>query len=312
LTGEVEPLVIILGPTGVGKTRLAMDLAGRLDGEIVGADSRQIYRHMDIGTAKPTAEQRTLIPHHLIDIALPDYNLSLAEYQDAAYSAIDGLHKRGKLPFLVGGSGQYITAVEEGWGIPRVPPNLDLRAELEEYAAQTSPQALHDRLRQVDATSAERIHPNNTRRVIRALEVQMLTGSAISELQVKRPPAYRILRLGLMLPRAILYPRVDARVDEMIRTGFVDEVKGLLNMGYDRSLPSMTGLGYLEIAGHILDGAPLDEAVERSKFSTHEFIRRQDVWFRGHDNGILWHNVNDLNVDALADELQEWLAKPTD
>lgn len=308
MTGEARPLVIILGPTGVGKTRLAIDLAGRLDGEIIGADSRQIYRHMDIGTAKPTVEQQALIPHHLIDMAPPDYNLGLAEYQDAAYKAIDGLHERGKSPFLVGGSGQYITAVEEGWGIPRVPPNPGLRAELEEYAEATSPQGLHDRLRRVDPLSAERIHPNNTRRVIRALEVQMLTGRAISALQVKRPPPYRILRLGLMLPRSILYPRVDARVDEMIAAGFVAEVRALLDMGYDRGLPAMTGLGYLEIAGHVLDGVALEEAVERTKFSTHEFIRRQDVWFRGHDNGILWHNVEDLDVDALARKLQEWLA----
>ena len=308
MTGDRAPLIIILGPTGVGKTRLAIDLAGRLDGEIVGADSRQIYRYMDIGTAKPSAEQQALIPHHLIDMALPDYSLSLAEYQDAAYSAIDALHERGKLPFLVGGSGQYITAVEEGWGIPRVPPNLGLRAELADYAETASAQGLHDRLRQVDPLSAERIHPNNTRRVIRALEVQILTGVAISALQVKQPRAYRIFRLGLTLPRSDLYPRVDRRVEEMIAAGFVDEVKSLLDMGYDRGLPSMTGLGYLEIAGHVLDGGVLDEAVGRTKFSTHEFIRRQDVWFRGHDNGILWHNVADLDVDALARQLQEWLA----
>ncbi len=312
MIGETRPLVIILGPTGVGKTRLALELALRLNGEIVGADSRQIYRGMDIGTAKPTAEQQALVRHHLIDIAPPDYKLSLAEYQDAAYQAIDALHQRGKLPLLVGGSGQYITAVEEGWGIPRVPPNPELRAELEEYAARKSPQALHDKLRKVDAVSAARIHPNNTRRLIRALEVQNLTGRAISELQIKEPPPYRILRLGLMLPRSLLYPRVDARVDAMIAAGFVDEVRQLLDMGYARDLPSMTGLGYLEIAAHLLDGASLELAIERTKFNTHEFIRRQDVWFRGHDNGILWHNVADLHVDALADELQAWLAKSTD
>ena len=308
MTGEAHPLIVILGPTGVGKTRLAIELAGRLDGEIIGADSRQIYRYMDIGTAKPTVQQRALIPHHLIDFVAPDYNLSLAEYQDAAYSAINDVHERGKLPFLVGGSGQYITAVEEGWSIPRVPPNPALRAELEGYAAETSPGALHDRLRLVDPVSADRIHPNNIRRVIRALEVQTLTGRAISELQVKRPPPYRLRRLGLTLPRSILYPQVDARVDEMVAAGFVDEVKRLLEMGYARDLPSMTGLGYLEMAGHILDGAPLDEAVARTKFSTHEFIRQQEVWFRGHDNGILWHNVEDLDADALADELRKWLA----
>ena len=309
MTGEAWPLVIVLGPTGVGKTGLAIELAESLGGEIVGADSRQIYRYMDIGTAKPRPAQQARVPHHLIDIVNPDYNLSLAEYQDAAYRAINEIHGRGAIPFLVGGSGQYISAVEEGWSIPRVPPDRELRAELENYAVEKSPGALHDRLRQVDPVSAGRIHPNNVRRVIRALEVQITTGQAISDLQVKRPPPYRILSLGLRLPREILYPRVDARVDAMIAAGLVDEVRRLLEMGYDRALPSMSGLGYLEIAGHILDGAPLDAAIERAKFSTHEFIRRQDVWFRGHDNGILWHNVNDADASVLARTLRDWLQR---
>lgn len=309
MTGEQLPLVIVLGPTGVGKTSLAIELAGALKGEIVGADSRQIYRHMDIGTAKPTTAQQAQVRHHLIDIVDPDYNLSLAEYQDAAYRCIDELHQRGVLPFLVGGSGQYISAVEEGWSIPRVAPDPDLRADLEAFVDSHSRAALHERLRQVDPISAERIHPNNSRRVIRALEVQIITGQPISELQRRRPPPWRIFRLGLTLPRATLYPRVDQRVDDMIAAGFVDEVRGLLDMGYDRALPSMSGLGYLEIAGHLLDAAPLDHAIERTKFSTHEFIRGQDVWFRGHDNGILWHNVEDLDADALAQNLRAWLAR---
>ena len=309
LTGEAPPLIIILGPTGVGKTELAIELAEFLGGEIVSADSRQVYRYMDIGAAKATAEQQARVRHHLIDIAAPDRNLSLAEYQDAARRAIADLHQRGKIPFLVGGTGQYISAVEEGWSIPRAPPNPQLRAELERFAAENSPAALHDRLRQVDRVSAERIHPNNTRRVIRALEVQMLTGHAISALQEKRPPPWRILRLGLRLPRSILYPRVDARFDGMIAAGLVEEVARLLDMGYDRGLPSMSGLGYREIAAHLLDGSPLEDAIERAKFSTHEFIRRQDVWFRGHDNGILWHNIQDVDAAALARKLENWLER---
>lgn len=309
MTGESRPLIIILGATGVGKTSLAIKLAQRLGGEILGADSRQIYKHMDIGTAKPTAEQQALIPHHLIDMVAPDVKLSLAQYQDAAYHAIDETHARGKLPFLVGGSGQYISAVEEGWSIPRVPPNPELRAELERFVAERSRVALHDRLRQVDPVSAERIHPNNTRRVIRALEVQMRTGKAISALQAKRPPPYRIYRLGLQLPRAILYKRVDARVEAMIAAGLVDEVARLLDMGYDRALPSMSGMGYREIAAHLLDDWSLDQAIERTKFNTHEFIRGQDVWFRGHDNGILWHNVEDIDAAILARNLGAWLER---
>ncbi len=309
MIGDAPPLIIILGPTGVGKTGLAIELASILGGEIIGADSRQIYKYMDIGTAKPTAEHQARIPHHLIDIVPPDYNLSLAEYQAAAYRAVDEVHQRGVIPLLVGGSGQYVSAVEEGWSIPRVPPDPELRAELERFASDNSRAALHERLRLVDPVAAERIHPNNTRRVIRALEVQMRTGKAISELQVKRPPPWRIRRLGLQLARSRLYPRVDARVDEMIDAGLVDEVARLLNMGYDRCLPSMSGLGYLEIAAHLLDSLPLDKAIERTKFSTHDFIRRQDVWFRGHDNGILWHNVEDIDAVALAQELGDWLAK---
>ena len=306
MTGK-PPLIIILGPTGVGKTSLAIELAQGLQGEIVGADSRQVYRYMDIGTAKPTPAQQARVKHHLIDMVPPDYSLSLAGYQDAAYAAINELHVRGRTPLLVGGSGQYITAVEEGWSIPRVPPDAGLRHELEAFAAEAGAAALHAQLRQVDPVSAERIHPNNTRRVVRALEVQMLTGQPISLLQRKRPPPYRIMRLGLRLPRALLYPRVDRRVEAMIEAGFVAEVRRLLDMGYDRALPAMSGLGYLEIAEHLLDGTPLEAAIERTKFSTHEFIRRQDAWFRGHDKGILWHNVDELRPDALDALLGAWL-----
>ena len=307
LTGE--PLLVLLGPTGVGKTRLAIELALRLDGEIIGADSRQVYRHMDIGTAKPTPRQRAQVPHHLVDFVSPDYNLSLAEYQDMANRAIAGCHARGKLPMLVGGTGQYISAVEEGWSIPRVPPDADLRAELEDFAERHGSAALHHRLRQVDSAAAESIHPNNIRRVIRALEVQALTGEPISQLQVKRPPPWRIYRLGLQLPREVLYPRVDARVERMVADGFVDEVARLLDMGYDRKLPSMSGLGYRELAAHLLDGAALDEAIERAKFQTHDFIRRQDVWFRGHDNGIVWHNAAQADSGNLAAQIGDFLVE---
>jgi len=309
LTGNYRPLIIILGPTAVGKTKLSIQLAKRLNGEIIGADSRQIYRHMNIGTAKPTTQEQAEVPHHLIDIVDPDYNLTLAEYQDMAYQKINDLHDQNKVPFLVGGTGQYLTAIEEGWSIPRVPPNLEIRHELEQFVEEHGVQALHDRLSKVDQISAEKIHPNNVRRVIRALEVYLETGEPISKLQEKKPPPYRIRAYGLRLDREILYPRADKRVDMMIEAGFVEEVTKLLNMGYSRVLPSMTGLGYLEIAQYLLDDKPLNEVIERTKFSTHEFIRRQDVWFRGHDNGILWHNVETLNVDDIEQDLKQWLER---
>jgi tRNA dimethylallyltransferase len=307
LTGKLPPLIVILGPTAVGKTKLSIELAQRLHGEIIGADSRQIYRYMDIGTAKPSPEEQTQVPHHLIDFVDPDYNLTVAEYQDLAYQKINDLHNKNKLPFLVGGTGQYISAVAEGWSIPRVPPNPEIRAELEAYVVEYDAQALHEQLQKVDMVSAEKIHPNNVRRVIRALEVYKVTGEPISKLQEKKPPPYRILTLGLKLDRDILYPLVDARVDNMIEQGFIEEVQKLLDLGYSRALPSMSGLGYLEIAEHLLDNAPLDEAIQKTKFSTHNFIRRQDVWFRGHDNGILWHNVEEIDVNNIEQSICDWL-----
>jgi len=306
LTGKLPPLIIILGPTAVGKTKLSIELAQRLNGEIIGADSRQIYRYMDIGTAKPSPEEQAQVPHHLVDIIEPDYNLTVAEYQDLAYKTINSLHRQNKLPFLVGGTGQYLSAVAEGWSIPRVPPNPEIRAELEAFVVEHDAKALHEQLQLVDAISAEKIHPNNVRRVIRALEVYKVTGEPISKLQVKKPPSYRILTYGLKLDRDILYPRADKRVDNMIEQGFIEEVQTLLDSGYNRSLPSMTGLGYLEIAEHLLDNAPLDEAIQKTKFSTHNFIRRQDVWFRGHDNGILWHNVEDVDVNMIEQSICDW------
>ena len=308
MTGNLPPLIIVLGPTGVGKTDLAIELALRLNGQIIGAG--QPPSLLPPETSALPNQQRNNAPRSPTIWSIfvePDYNLSLAEYQDNACQTINSLHQQGILPMLVGGSGQYITAVEEGWLIPRVAPNLELRAELEAFVANNSAQALHDQLRQVDPVSAQNIHPNNTRRVIRALEVHRHTGQAISKLQKKRPPPYRIRSIGLRMDRAKLYPRVDQRVDRMIEAGFVAEVQGLLDMGYDRQLPSLTGLGYLEIAQHLLDGKPLEAAIERTKFSTHEFIRSQDVWFRGHDNGILWHNVEKIESASLARDLQSWI-----
>lgn len=306
LTGNLPPLPVILGATATGKTGLSITLAQHLRGEIINADSRQIYRRMDIGTAKATPEQRATVPHHLLDFVNPDENPGLAEYQEMAYRAIDEVHARGNLPLLVGGTGQYLTAVVEGWSIPRVPPNYTLRAELEDYARLQGQQALHNRLVQVDAEAASAIHPNNIRRVVRALEVYMESGTPISELQRKKPPPYRILTIGLQMNRDRLYERADKRVDMMMDEGFLDEVRDLLAQGYTRDLPSMSSLGYAELAAHLLDGMPLAEAVQKTKYNTHDFIRRQEVWFRGHDTGILWHNVEEMDVERLLSTLRHW------
>jgi tRNA dimethylallyltransferase len=307
LTGNTPPLIVILGPTAVGKTDLAIQMAQAVDGEIISADSRQIYRYMDIGTAKPTPEQRAAAPHHLTDVVNPDENLALAQYQKMAYTTIEAIHERGRVPLLVGGTGQYITAVVEGWSIPEVPPNEQLRAELEAFAAEQGAEALHQRLKTLDPAAADKIDARNVRRVIRALEVCMETGQPISELQKKHPPPYRVLTYGLTLDRDMLYERADQRVDHMMQTGFLDEVRALLAMGYNRKLPSMSGLGYAQLAAHLVDGVPLEQAVMETKHATHDFIRRQYTWFRGHDSGILWHNIDQLNRNTLIEATARWL-----
>lgn len=278
--GEAPTLTAIVGPTAVGKTAHAVALANQLSGEIVSADSRQIYRQMEIGTAKPTPAERAAAPHHLLDIRDPDEPFSLAAFQDLAYAAIDAILARGRAPLLVGGTGQYLAAVLEGWAIPRVAPQPALRAELEREAAKRGPAALHARLSAVDPQAAAKIQPTNLRRVIRALEVQIVTGQPISAQQTRTPPAYRLRTLWLTRPRDELYARADARVDAMLAAGLVEEVAGLLARGYAWELPALSSLGYLQLRPLFEGRASLTACVERLKFDTHAFIRRQDAWFR--------------------------------
>ncbi len=311
MTGH-KPLVVLLGATATGKTGLALDIARALDGEIIGADSRQIYRYMDIGTAKPTIEQQAAIPHHLIDVVDPDEPMALADYQRGVHAAASAIYARGRLPLLVGGTGQYLTAVVDGWTIPEVPPNPALREELERFARLNGAQALHDRLRSVDPAAAEKIHPNNIRRTVRALEVSIESGQPISVLQRKQQPPYAVRQYGLRMERELLYTRADLRLEQMVADGFVDEVRRLLDMGYARTLPSLSALGYREIARHLLDGESLAAMLETTRVATHDFIRRQETWFSGHDSGTIWHNI-DSNLSSAAltaqvlDDLQHWL-----
>lgn len=306
-TDETIPLLVILGPTASGKTGLAIRIAQAIGGEIIGADSRQIYKYMDIGTAKPTPLEQAQAPHHLIDIIPPDEPFPVARYQAMVYDLIPQIYARGHIPMLVGGTGQYITAVTEGWAFPQVPPDAMLRAQLEADAESLGVQALYDRLMQLDPEIAQIVHPNNVRRVVRYLEVCLITGQRVSDLQRKKAPPYRILELGLVGERHILYDWADKRVDKMMAMGFLDEVKRLLDMGYSRKLPSMSGLGYSHLVRHILDGESLDEMVQQTKYDTHEFIRRQQTWFKGHDNGILWHNVQEYDMVAMIAHIRTWL-----
>ncbi|MFQ5575693.1 MAG: tRNA (adenosine(37)-N6)-dimethylallyltransferase MiaA [Anaerolineae bacterium] len=282
------PLITIVGPTGVGKTALAIAVARAFSGRIISADSRQIYRLMDIGTAKPTPQELAAAPHHLVDIVPPDYVLTLAEFQERAYAAINLAHAEGALPLLVGGTGQWVWAVVEGWGVPRVPPDPAQCAEL----AADGPAALHARLAAVDPAAAANIDPRNVRRVIRALEVYHKTGQPISRLQRKSPPPYRILLTGLTMPREQLYRRIDARIDRMMEQGLLAEVQSLLAQGYSLRLPSMSGLGYRQLGQYLAGAVTLDEAVAQIKKETRRFIRQQYNWFRPADDRIRWVDVS--------------------
>ncbi len=281
------PLLAVVGPTATGKTGLAIDLALRLQGEIVSADSRQLYQGMDIGTAKPTPEERARVPHHLLDIITPETPYTLTQYQADAQAAIAGIAARGHLPLLVGGTGLYIRAVVDNLAIPEVPPNWELRRDLEAQAAREGAAALHARLATLDPASAASIDPANVRRVIRALEVCLVTGQPFSSLQGARPSPYRALLLGLTCDRALLYARADRRVDAMLAAGLVDEVRALAARGYDWRLPAMTSLGYGEIGAYLRGETSLEEAITRLKFNTHSYIRRQYSWFRP-DARIHW------------------------
>lgn len=301
------PLVVVLGQTAVGKTALSIHLAQALAGEIVCADSRQVYIGMDIGAAKPTPEEQALVPHHLLNVVRPDERLSLAIYQASAYRAIDDILARGKLPLLVGGTGQYISAVIEGWGIPEVAPNPALRVELEGYAAAHSPQALHDRLARHDPVAAARIHPNNVRRVVRALEVFLESGRPISELQDKTPPPYRIQQIGLARTRTDLHQRIDARIDQMMADGLLAEVQALLDAGYSRKLPAMSGLGYAQLSAYLQDEVSLETALQAIRKETRDFARRQDVWFRKYNREARWFEMAEIAAQTIIGFAQTFL-----
>ncbi len=304
MTGSLDPLIpasrrrrliAIVGATATGKTALGIDLARRLDAEIIGADSRQVYRHMDIGTAKPTPDERAAVPHHLIDVVDPDEPFSLGTWLDLAGAALEEIWSRGKEPILVGGTGQYVWSFLEGWRVPHVPPDPHLRAELESRPRED----LLAELRRVDPEAESYIDPRNVRRVIRALEVHAATGRPFSYWRTKEPPQFEPMIIGLSLPREQLYRRIDARVDAMFAAGFVDEVKRLLGKGYVRDLPSMSGIGYKEVAEHLAGERGLSSAVEATKSGTHRLARHQHAWFKQSDDRIYWKQVGPNTLEDV-------------
>jgi tRNA dimethylallyltransferase len=291
-------IIAIVGPTATGKSALAIELALALGGEIVSADSRQVYRYMDIGTAKPSREDRAKVSHYLVDIIDPNENFTLATYQELAFKAIADIQGRNKLALLVGGSGLYVRAVTGGLGIPKVAPDPELRRKLEQRVAQEGHQTLYSELQKIDPQAAEKIDSRNVRRVIRALEVCITAGVPFSQLK-QSSPELPTLTIGLTTSREDLYKRIDSRVDDMIERGLVDEVQSLLDRGYPPELPAMSGLGYKQIVAHLKGETALDEAIQRIKYETHRFARNQYAWFRPKDEHIHWFYIRNEPLDSM-------------
>ena len=289
--------VAVVGPTASGKSEWGIRIARALDGEVVSADSRQVYRRLDIGTAKPTAEMREAVPHHCLDIAAPIVRCSLAEFLAAARAAVADIEARGKLPVIVGGSGQYVTALIEGWVVPPAAPNERLRGDLEAFANAYGAGALHRELARHDPVSAGRIDARNLRRVIRALEIHYITGTPMSEWTKQRQPLPCLVTAPLISEEA-LDARIEARTRAMFDAGLVDEVRTLLATGVGADAPGFDAIGYREVVAHLRGGPGLDETIAAVAHATRRFARRQRAWFRAGDERIRWRD------DAPVDELR--------
>lgn len=304
--GAHPPLLVIVGPTAVGKSRVAVHLAKRLGTEVLTADSRQVYRGMDIGMDKPTPEERQGVPHRLIDLVAPDQPFNVGEYRRQAMAEIDRLHREGRLPLVVGGTGLYVRALVRGlWEGPQA--DWSLRRRLEHEASLHGAESLHRRLAEVDPESAVRLHPHDLVKVIRALEVHHLSGRPLSEAHRRhgfaRQP-FATLLIGLTRPRPELYRRVDERVDVQLAQGLVEETRRLLAAGFSRHLGSMKGLGYRQIAGYLAGEYDFDEAVRRLKRDTRHFAKRQLTWFRK-EPGIEWWTLEEHDAaDGIAARLE--------
>ena len=305
-----SPLIFILGPTAIGKTEIALRMAQQIDAEIVSLDSRQLYRQMNIGTAKPTPAQQEAIPHHLIDCADIDQHFSVADYQRLGDAALVDIRKRHRRALVVGGAGLYFRALVDGL-FPGPGADFTIRERLRREAAENGASTLHERLHQCDPDSAARIHPKNMVRVIRALEVYELTGKPISEHQAQWKSfgvRYEFRAFGLDMPRENLYNRIEARVDRMIANGLIEEVKQILDAGYSPDCVALRSFGYKEIINYLGGHLTLFEAVALLKQNTRQFAKRQLTWFRG-DSRIEWRNlslfasINDLVSNLLEQNL---------
>ena len=296
-------VIILVGPTGVGKTPLAIDLAQKLNGEIISADSKYLYRGMDIGTAKPPLTERLKVPHHLINVADPDESWSLARYLEATVRIISMIQARKRLPMITGGTGQYYRALMEGWQIPALAPNEPLRSALLEWGTEIGKEALHARLAILDPQAAMEIDPSNLRRTIRALEVIFLTGERFSTLRKKSGPLFNYYVIGLTMPRENLYHRVDDRIEDMVSRGLIEEVQRLLNQGYSSSLSSFSAIGYRESAQYLRGEISLEQAKALMKKNTRQLIRRQANWFKFSDPQIHWYEAEPYPANKILSDL---------
>ena len=305
---KLLPLIVILGPTAVGKTALSLSLAKKFNGEIISADSRLFYRGMDIGTAKPTKEEMAIVPHHLVDVAEPEERWTLGRFKRNATAIIDDIHLRGRIPFLVGGTGQFIRAITQGWVIPELKADEQMRDVLTRWVEDDiGPAGLYQRLAVVDPLAAENILPGNVRRTIRAFEVIFKTGRRFSALRQTEPVPYRILQIGLNRPREELDRRIEARVDDMIEQGFLEEVRNLLKQGTSRRMPSMSALGYQQLSSFIEGDISYEEAVEQIKKVTKKFYRRQMTWFKLNDREIHWFEMDEATGGEIEKLINQFI-----
>jgi len=307
------PVVVICGPTATGKTAAAIALAERLGGEVVNADSMQVYCGMDVGTAKPTPAERQGTEFHLLDLATPDQQLTVADWKQAAEEAVAAIAAKGRLPIVCGGTGLYLRALLDDWSLAATPASPQIRAELMGWVTRSGAPWLHEKLQEVDPVTAERLHPNDAIRIVRAMEVYLSTGTPISLFQERdrstRSPRQAI-RCGLTVPRPQLNARINARVDAMLKAGLVKEVQGLLLQGYSGELGPMKSLGYKEIVEYLHGELSYDNAVEEIKINTRRFAKRQQTWFRA-DRLIEWLDVSELSSAEVAAHIHTELLQGT-
>lgn len=308
------PLIIVTGPTAVGKTGLSIELAKALDGEIISADSMQVYRHMDIGSAKVTKEEMSGVPHHLIDVLEPTEDFNVVIFQKMAKAALAQIYERGHIPLVAGGTGFYIQSLVYDIDFTENDSDLRLRRELETLVAKHGPEYVHNMLKDIDPASAEQIHANNVKRVIRAIEFYKKTGMRISdhnETQRQKQSPYDLFYYVLNMERKVLYDRIDKRVDKMIEQGLVEEVKNLAALGCTRDMVSMQGLGYKEILDYLEGRCSFEEAVYIIKRDTRHFAKRQITWFK-RERDVRWLNVEEFENDRdkileyILAEIKEW------